>query len=629
MRKGTFLKRGLPVSISLSPTLDAENMRPKIPQSKKRLITVSLMAVLVAILISFIAKFLMFIIGFITQLSFFGKVAMTTEANPSLNHLGIWVIFIPAIGGIVVGFMALYGSQAIRGHGIPEAMEQILTNKSKIKPTIVYLKPISSAIAIGTGGPFGAEGPIIATGGALGSTLGQVLKISNNERKILLAAGAAAGMATIFGSPVSSIFLAIELLLFEFSPRSIIPVALACITGAAGHHLFFGQGPVFPMTDLVAMPSNTALLWYSIMGVILGFISILATKSVFWIEDLFAKIPINWFWYPAIGGLMAGVIGYFAPRTLGVGYFNITDILTGSLPVTLLLSLSILKFLSWTIALGSGTSGGTLAPLLTIGGATGLLFGMGISHYFPHSGVNLPLAALIGMSALFAGASRALLTSIIFAIESTGQSNALLPLLAACSAAYFVSFFFMKYTIMTEKIARKGVKIPESYEPDVLEKILVAQVTKSNTMVMHATDKINTVKELILKDNQHINYFMVRSGDGTFIGYLSVMDLFGNHSDDQQIGSLITGKNEVFIQDADNLLTALKLLLKNDKEALPVKNDKGKYIGLLTYKDILSAYQINQGEFIKTTPSISLKRRGLRILARGNHFIQERRQRHP
>lgn len=629
MSKGTFLKRGLPVSISLSPTLEAENMKPKIPQSKKRLITVSLMAISVAILISFIAKFLMFIIGFITQLSFYGKVAMTTEANPSLNHLGIWVIFIPAIGGLVVGFMALYGSQAIRGHGIPEAMEQILTNKSKIKPTIVYLKPISSAIAIGTGGPFGAEGPIIATGGALGSTLGQILKISNNERKILLAAGAAAGMATIFGSPVSSIFLAIELLLFEFSPRSIIPVALACITGAAGHHLFFGQGPVFPMESLVSMPSNTALLWYSIMGVILGFVSILATKSVFWIEDLFAKIPISWFWYPAIGGLIAGIIGYFAPRTLGVGYFNITDILTGSLPITLLLSLSILKFLSWTVALGSGTSGGTLAPLLTIGGAAGLLFGMAISYYFPNSGINLPLAALIGMSALFAGASRALLTSIIFAIESTGQSNALLPLLAACSAAYFVSFFFMKYTIMTEKIARKGVKIPESYEPDILEKILVAQVTKSNTMVMHATDKINTVKDLILRDNQHLNYFMVRSEDGEFIGYLSVMDLFGNHSDNQEVGSLITEKNEVFIQDSDNLLTALKLLLKKDKEAIPVKNSKGKYIGLLTYKDILSAYQISQGEFIKTTPSISLKRRGLRILARGNHFIQERKQRHP
>ena len=629
MSKGRYFKRGLPVSISLSPTLEAAQMKPKIPQSKKRLITISLLAIAVAIVITFIAKFLMFIIGFISELSFFGNISLTAESNPSLNHMGIWVIFVPAIGGLIVGFMALYGSQAIRGHGIPEAMEQILTNKSKIKPTIVYLKPISSAIAIGTGGPFGAEGPIIATGGALGSTLGQILKITHNERKILLAAGAAAGMATIFGSPVSSIFLAIELLLFEFSPRSLIPVALACITGAAGHHLFFGQGPVFPMASQVSMPGNIALLWYSILGLVLGFVSIFTTKSVFWIEDLFAKIPIKWYLYPALGGLVAGIIGYFAPRTLGVGYYNIKDILTGHLPITLLLSLSILKFLSWTVALGSGTSGGTLAPLLTIGGAAGLLFGMGIQYYFPHSGISLPLAALIGMSALFAGASRALLTSIIFAIESTGQSNALLPLLAACSASYFISFFFMKYTIMTEKIARKGVKVPESYEPDILEKIQVSQVNKSSTIELSATERVNQVKEQILHTNQQGHYFMVRDEKGKYLGQISILDLFGNHPDDQMIGSLITGKNEIFIQDTDNLLQALLLLLKKDKEALPVKNQEGKYIGLLTYKDILSAYQINQGEFIKTAPSISLKRRGLRILAKGSQYIQQRRHRHP
>lgn len=624
MSKGTFLKRGLPVSISLGPTLEAENMKPKIPQNKKRLITVSLLAIVVAILISFIAKFLMYIIGFITNLSFFGQVAVSTNANPSLNHLGIWVIFIPAIGGVIVGFMALYGSQAIRGHGIPEAMEQILTNKSKIKPTIVYLKPISSAIAIGTGGPFGAEGPIIATGGALGSTLGQILKISNNERKILLAAGAAAGMATIFGSPVSSIFLAIELLLFEFSPRSIIPVALACITGAAGHHLLFDQGPVFPMAGQIEMPGNIALLWYSVLGIVLGFGSIFATKAVYWIEDLFNKIPIKWIWYPAIGGLAAGLIGYFAPRTLGVGYYNITDILTGDLPLNLIMSLCILKLLSWTIALGSGTSGGTLAPLLTIGGAAGLLFGILILHYFPNSGLTLPLSALIGMSALFAGASRALLTSIIFAIESTGQSNALLPLLAACSAAYFISFFFMENTIMTEKIARKGVKIPESYEPDVLDKILVSQVTKQNPMVMGAKDKINAVKELVLNDSQHLNYFMVKNENGDYLGYLSIRDLFGSHDDSEALDSLLTGKSEVFIKNSDTLYTAVKMMLKKDKEGLPVQAEDGRFVGLLTYKDILSAYRINQGEFIKAAPEISLKRRGLRILARGNRFFNNR-----
>ena len=260
--------------------------------------------------------------------------------------------------------MALYGSKAIRGHGIPEAMEQILTNDSKIKPAITYLKPISSAIAIGTGGPFGAEGPIIATGGALGSTIGQLLKITHNERKILLATGATAGMSAIFGSPVAAIFLAIELLLFEFSPRSIIPVALACITGAAGHHLLFEPGYVFPIAGLIAMPGNTALFFYSLMGLGIGVLSVGITKLVYYVEDLFEHLPIHWALWPAIGGLAVGIIGYFAPHTLGVGYENITNVLSGSLPVQLVLSLCLLKFVSWCIALASGTSGGTLAPLL-------------------------------------------------------------------------------------------------------------------------------------------------------------------------------------------------------------------------------------------------------------------------
>ena len=284
-----------------------------------------------AVAISLIAKVLVSLINLITNISFYGFFALKFH-SPAYNHLGLWVILIPAIGGILVGFMALYGSKAIRGHGIPEAMEQILVNQSKIKPVITFLKPVSSAIAIGTGGPFGAEGPIIATGGALGSTLGQLFKITSNERKIILAAGATAGMSAIFGTPIAAVFLAIELLLFEFSPKAILPVALACITGAAGHHLLFESGPVFPMPDL-ATPSNIALAIYSFIGVIIGFLSMGLTKAVYLIEDAFEKLPIHWMWWPAIGGLAVGVVGYFAPHTLGVGYDNITNLLSGTVPL--------------------------------------------------------------------------------------------------------------------------------------------------------------------------------------------------------------------------------------------------------------------------------------------------------
>ncbi|HEY6160300.1 MAG TPA: chloride channel protein, partial [Bacteroidia bacterium] len=474
MKKNNLLNNGIPVSVSLNPTLEAENFEPRRSYDKKRILVISCIAFGIALLVSIVAKALVYLIDLFTNIFFFGRFSIE-HASPADHSLGLFVILIPVIGGVIVGLMALYGSQAIRGHGIPEAMEQILTNKSKIRPAITYLKPLSSAISIGTGGPFGAEGPIIATGGALGSTIGQILEISHNERKILLAAGATAGMSAIFGSPIAAIFLAIELLLFEFSPRSLVPVAIACATGAAGHHFLFGTDPVFAMAA-VSTPGNTALALYALLGLVIGLLSVLVTKAVYFIEDSFEKIPVHWMWWPALGGIAVGTIGYFAPHTLGVGYENITDLLNEKLALKVIIALCGLKFLSWAIALGSGTSGGTLAPLLTIGGACGSLIGLALQNYFPSTGVSVPLATLIGMSAMFAGASRALLTSIVFALETSAQSNALLPLLAGCLISYFISFFLMKNTIMTEKIARRGVRTPHSYEPDILEKISVSDI---------------------------------------------------------------------------------------------------------------------------------------------------------
>jgi H+/Cl- antiporter ClcA len=621
MAKKSILKNKIPISIALDPTLEAENIKPQTTQNKQRLLTIAALAVIIAICISFIAKFLINLIYLITHLSFFGDVSIS-HITPAENSLGLWVIVIPAVGGVIVGLMALYGSKAIRGHGIPEAMEQILTNQSKIKPTITYLKPISSAIAIGTGGPFGAEGPIIATGGALGSTLGQVLKISHNERKILLASGATAGMAAIFGSPIAGIFLAIELLLFEFSPRSIIPVALACITGAAGHHFLFSPGPVFPVGHLIAIPSNTALLIYSILGIVTGFLSVLVTKIVYFIEDTFEKLPIHWMWWPAIGGLIVGIVGYIAPRTLGVGYENITDILSGDLPIKLVLSLCIFKFISWAIALGSGTSGGTLAPLLTIGGAAGALLASVILYFFPASGITLSLAALIGMSAMFAGASRALLTAIIFALEVTGQSNALLPLLAACTASYFVSFFLMESTIMTEKITRRGVKTPDSYEPDILETISVGQVVNEDGLVLSEDNTIAEVRGwLETETDYNSNYFIIVSPDNEFRGIISSSNLFSNHHQPEKLVGELIKRNSVSIKKENSLRTAVEIMARENIDLLPVVSKENNIAGILSYKNIISAYKRDMDTHVKKHPMISLKRSGLKMLLRGHRLI--------
>lgn len=500
----------------------------------KRVFYLSIQAIINALVIGAIAKVLVYLIDLITNIAFYGKFSFE-GAGPAENSLGIAVIAIPIVGSIIVGLLAKYGSAAIRGHGIPEAMEKIILDESKIPPLITLLKPLSAAISIGTGGPFGAEGPIIATGGAFGSFTGQIMHISAAERKIMLSAGACAGMAAIFGSPLAAVLLAIELLLFEFSARSIIPVALACITGAGMHILLFGHEPVFAMGAITA-PSDGALIVYTAMGLFIGVVAALVSKSVYAVEDLFEKLPVHWMWWPAIGAVAVGVVGYFAPYTMGVGYDNIQHLLSGHLPLAMLLSLCILKYISWVISLGSGTSGGTLAPLFTIGGALGALTGMVVLKIFPASGITLATAALVGMAAMFAGASRALLTSIIFALETTGQPNGLLPLLCACIAAYFVSFFLMKGSIMTEKIRRRGISTPDTYEPDLLRYTTVKEVMEplpedDRALSLYAvkeTDDLGTCLQLM---GQHgVNELMVTDEADHPIGMITSKDLISFYS---------------------------------------------------------------------------------------------------
>jgi CIC family chloride channel protein len=609
-------KTGIPISPALNYIENPSNSGNGIIQ-KKRLLFISCLSVAVAMAISIIAKVLIYLINLVTNISFYGSFSLGFH-SPAGNHLGAWVIIIPAIGGVLVGIMAFYGSKAIRGHGIPEAMEQILVNESNINPAITFLKPISSAIAIGTGGPFGAEGPIIATGGALGSTLGQLFRITANERKIILASGATAGMSAIFGTPIAAVFLAIELLLFEFSPKSILPVALACITGAAGHHLLFESGPVFPMPDLPT-PSNLALGVYSFMGIVIGFLSLGITKIVYVIEDNFEKLPIHWIWWPAIGGLAVGVIGFFAPHTLGVGYDNITGLLSGKWPLIIICNLLFLKFLSWAIALGSGTSGGTLAPLLTMGGAAGALIGTLILMVFPNSGISIPMAALIGMSAMFAGASRAYLTSITFALEATMQSHALLPLLGACTAAYMVSFFLMENTIMTEKIARRGIFTPDSFEPDLLQKMVVSQVIGDEATVINLNNSIADVRTWASTNNIHDNYLIVVNNDGEFNGTLKLTDIYSSEIDPTSpLRDLLKKEAWASVKSTDTLRYAMEMMSKTDVEVLPVLSPGDHQVtGILSYRDIISAFKMEADKTQQPYVKISLKRQRMKMLVRG------------
>ncbi|WP_345779993.1 chloride channel protein [Luteibacter aegosomatis] len=456
-------RAAIPLAPSLDQALVDAHMPTRLPVVDRRVVRLCLWAIGLGLAVGGVARLLTLLIGFVTNLAFYGRLG-TSFASPAGHHLGLWVVLLPSLGGIIVGIMARWGSRAIRGHGIPEAMEQVLTNESRIPARMTWLKPLSSAIAIGTGGPFGAEGPIIATGGAVGSLLGQRLPVSADERKTLLAAGAAAGMAAVFSAPVSAVLLSIELLLFERRARSLIPVALAAAAGTGMRFALEGAGPVFPMPELAPV-APLALLVYALLGLAMGIAGVGVTRLTYGIEDAFEKLPIHWMWWPALGGLVVGAVGYVAPKTLGVGYDNITEVISGQLGLAAMAWLALAKLVSWSIALGSGTSGGTLAPLFTIGGAAGGVAGALLAHWsWLH--VDPRMAALIGMAALFAGASRALMTSAVFVFETTMQPHALLPLLAACATAYLVSGLMMRHTIMTEKIARRGVHVPTDFVAD-------------------------------------------------------------------------------------------------------------------------------------------------------------------
>jgi chloride channel protein, CIC family len=588
------------------------------PSNVRRIFFITGLSFINAIIVGGIAKLLVMLIAFFTNVFFFGTFSFH-ESSPSENDLGYWVILIPAAGGIIVGLMAKFGSRAIRGHGIPEAMEKIVTEESKIHPMITILKPLSAAISIGTGGPFGAEGPIISTGGALGSFCGQTLHITAQERKILLAAGATSGMTAIFGTPFAAVLLAIELLLFEFSAKSFLPVMIACITGACMHFLLFSTGPTFPMPEIPPV-NSLAVVAYACIGIVVGFCSVVVTKVVYWIEDGFEKLPIHWMWWPALGGIAVGVIGVFAPRTLGVGYDNITAALTGNLPVAILLSLCFWKFLSWAIALGSGTSGGTLAPLLTIGSSIGCLLGMLAQRFFPETQVYVPLAALVGMAALFTGASRAILTAIVFAMETTTQESTLLPLLAGCSTAYLISFIMMRTTIMTEKIKRRGVQMPENYRPDVLELKKTADIMKPpGDAGLIITSLDDTVEQLLLHlkkyDSDLNNQQLVLIGNDKYsLGVIDKRRLYTVEDPSTLISEVM--EERMFTVYPDNSLEiALEIMLKSRQSVLPVVDRNTKYLlGVITEWDILKTFERRFVEDNHLQRHISIKQKAVRIV---------------
>ena len=556
----------------------------------RRVLLLSLLALPIGAIGAVVAKFLIWLIAIITNAAFFLRLS-SAPVTPESNHLGLWVILVPALGSLIIGLMARYGSEKIRGHGIPEALEAILLGRSLINPKVAVLKPVSSAISIGTGGPFGAEGPIIMTGGALGSIFAQLFHLSAAERKTLLVAGAAAGMAAVFATPIAAVLLAVELLLFEWKPRSYIPVAVAAIVAALLRVPLLGDGQIFPVAVHVAARAPSTIGFSLIVGIAVGLGSGALTALVYGCEDLFARLPIHWMWWPAIGGLVVGLGGYIDPRVLGVGYDTIHQLMNGELLGASLVALVVAKGIVWAVALGSGTSGGVLAPLLMIGGALGALLGAAL-------GVSDPgLWAMVGMAAMMGGTMRSPLTGMIFILELTHDLNALPALLVGSVTALGVTVLLLRRSILTEKLARRGQHITREYSVDIFSLALVADVMDRNPPTVPASITVAALAARIAGGDPLLSRrqgVIVVNDTGRLAGIITRGDIMDSLQDNTAGTTTVleaAAKNVVVAYPDETLDEAVSRMLQRDIGRLPVVDpaDPKRVVGYLGRADILAA----------------------------------------
>ncbi|MGD0903528.1 MAG: chloride channel protein [Terracidiphilus sp.] len=550
-----------------------------------RVLPIAGLAIAIGVVGAYVALALLRLIGLFTNLFYYQRLS-SALVSPAGNHIGWWAVLVPVAGGLIIGLMARYGSERIRGHGIPEAIESILIGGSKVQPRLAILKPLSAALSIGTGGPFGAEGPIIMTGGAFGSMIAQFLHLTSAERKTLLVAGAAAGMSATFAAPLSAILLAVELLLFEWKPRSLIPVALASATAGAMRRYLIGLGPLFPTPQHPVFIGPAGLIGCVICGILAGALSALLTGAVYAAEDAFAKLPIHWMWWPAIGGLAIGLGGMIFPQALGVGYDTIDSLLQGNGALGLLLGVLLVKSAIWAISLGSGTSGGVLAPLLMMGGALGGLE----ASFLPAAGAGF--WPLVSMGAILGGTMRSPLTGIVFAIELTHDVNMILPLIVAAVIAHTFTVLVLKRSILTEKVARRGFHLSREYSVDPLETLFVREVMRTRLIAFEASGSVDEARSLLKNGDptrgQHL--YPVIDADRRLSGVITRKDLAANNGELTQVSDLARSSPIVAVAD-EPLRTVVNRMAETGRTRMPVvdSNTERRIVGMVSLEDLLLA----------------------------------------
>jgi chloride channel protein, CIC family len=577
----------------LRQSLGAEETSGKLADftTTHQVVPLALMAVAIGVLNAFVALALLKLIGIFTNLFFFQRWG-TALVSPASNTLGLWELWVPVVGALIIGVMARYGSERIRGHGIPEAIESILINGSRVEPRVALLKPLSAAISIGSGGPFGAEGPIIMTGGAFGSIIAQCMRLTSAERKTLLVAGAAGGMSATFASPVAAVLLAVELLLFEWKPRSLIPVALASATAAATRRYILGLGPLFPMPPHPVFIGPAGLLGCVVVGVLAGALSMLLTLSVYAAEDTFRLLPFHWMWWPALGGLVIGCGGLIFPQALGVGYETIEALLQGDVPGRIIIGILVVKWIIWSVSLGSGTSGGVLAPLLIMGGALGGVEAM----VLPNEGVGF--WPLVSMGAMLGGTMRSPFTGVIFALELTHDVNMLLPLLVAVTLAHGFTVLTLKRSILTEKVSRRGYHLSREYAVDPLEILFVREVMRTNIVAFPAHISLEELARSLRSDTTRRSQrlYPVVEPAGQMVGIVTgsalstLLQEYQAGGNGRQLAEVVQ-PNPVVAYPDEPLRAVVYRMAETGFTRLPVvgRQDPRSFLGIISLSDLLKA----------------------------------------
>jgi CIC family chloride channel protein len=566
--------------------------------TRPRVLLIAAIAVLVGTAGTLGGVILLDLIRFFTAMAYFGR--------PTLEHLllrnsplGAAAVAVPVVGGLIVGLMARYGTDKIRGHGIPEAIEAILLGRSRLDVKVAILKPLSSAVSIGTGGPFGAEGPIIMTGGAIGSLIGQALPVTDIERKTLLVAGAAAGMTTVFGTPIASMMLAVELLLFEWTPRSFIPVAAAAITAEVERNWIGLPQPLFPFHGGIDVSLVSVLCWL-LIGICAGLLSALLTRLVYACEDVFTKLPVHWMWWPALGGLVVGVGGLIDPDALGLGYHNIAAMLHGDTTPAAGLLLLAVKAIIWAVALGSGTSGGVLAPLLIIGGGLGAALGPELPTASPGFWAMLAMAAMLG------GTMRSPLTATFFAVEVTGNTHVLLPLVTACMVAHLLTVLLMKRSILTEKISRRGHHLLREYRVDPFALATVREVMTPEVQTVSADRTLEQIAAFLADPTTHHPSFPVVEADGRVLGIVdppAVQSWLGSGKHPNSVLRTLLADSSPPVAHPDEYLEAVirRMVSASAAHVAVISRADSKLVGYLSWRDLLRAWEQAQQQDVRRT----------------------------